>query len=91
MSFWMADHVSKPKKAQKSLFKMPIHYQKRVKELINTLGSDAIPAEFYDIQKLQGREDEYRIRIGDIRVLYAVLWDEEQIEIYDITWRGKAY
>ena len=70
---------------------MPIHYQKRVKELINTLGSDAIPAEFYDIQKLHGREDEYRIRIGDIRVLYAVLWDEEQIEICDITWRGKAY
>ncbi|MEM4097859.1 MAG: hypothetical protein QXS81_04145 [Candidatus Micrarchaeaceae archaeon] len=51
----------------------------------------AIPSELFDVKKLHGREGEYRIRIGNIRVLYAVLWDSSCIEITDVNWRGRVY
>ncbi len=79
------------KRAEKSVLKMPSHYQKRVKALLKALEEDAVPTELYDIKKLEGREGEYRVRIGDIRILYAVFWNSESIEITDISWRGQAY
>ncbi len=42
---------------------MPIHYRKRAEELIETLKNDAVPAGLYDVKKLQGMDDTYRIRI----------------------------
>ena len=66
--------------------KLPSHYQKHVKELLKTLEEDAVPAELYDLKKLEGREDEYRVRMGGIHILYAVFWNSESIEITDISW-----
>ena len=70
---------------------MPLHYQKRVRELLATLEKDAAPFELFDVKKLQSREDKYRIRIGDVRILCVVFWDPERIEVTDIDWHGGAY
>ena len=45
----------------------------------------------YDITKLGGMEDTYRIRIGDIRISYRVDWVSKRIEVLGIDWRGGAY
>ena len=50
-----------------------------------------MPAKSYDVKKLEGGSADYRIRLGDIRIIYTVKWDLQQIEILKIEWRGNAY
>lgn len=82
-------HVDVSKKAGKSALDMPAHYQTRLEELILTLENEPVPAKLYDIKKID--TDEYRIRIGGIRIIYDVYWDKELIEVIKIEWRSKAY
>ncbi len=70
---------------------MPEFYRKRIAELIDTLKVNPIPAELYDIQKMEGEEHTYRVRIGGIRIIYTIIKDSEVIELVRIEWRGRAY
>lgn len=79
------------KKAEKSALKMPEHYRKRIKEVLKELEDNPVPAEVYDVKKMEGGEDDYRIRIGGIRIVYSIFWDSESIEVVKIEWRGGAY
>ncbi|MGI0141910.1 MAG: type II toxin-antitoxin system RelE family toxin [Candidatus Micrarchaeales archaeon] len=78
-------------RAVKSSRRMPSHYKKRIAEVIDVLSKNPIPSELYDIKKLGGREDSYRIRIGDIRVSYTVMWNIKEVHVSEIEWRGSAY
>ncbi len=50
------------------------------------------PARLYDLEKLEGVDFEgYRIRLGKLRVIYAVLEDERRILVLKIEHRKKAY
>lgn len=42
-----------------------------------------------DVKKLQGYQNEYRLRVGDLRVLFSM--DGDTIIIADILPRGQAY
>jgi mRNA-degrading endonuclease RelE of RelBE toxin-antitoxin system len=42
-----------------------------------------------DVKKLQGYKNDYRLRVGDLRVLYSVNGDI--ITIKDVLPRGQAY
>lgn len=42
-----------------------------------------------DVKKLKGFEDEYRLRVGDLRVLFSV--HDGKIYINDIKSRGQIY
>lgn len=42
-----------------------------------------------DIKKLQGVKDGYRLRVGDLRVLFTI--EEDMIYIDNIIPRGQAY
>ncbi len=44
-----------------------------------------------DIKRIQGREGVYRLRVGDLRVLYTVNLDKRLIEVAAILPRGEAY
>ncbi len=56
--------------------------KKRLKEAI-----EKIP--FGDIKKLQGIENGYRLRVGDLRVLFSI--EDDTIFIDNIIPRGQAY
>lgn len=56
--------------------------KKRLKEAI-----EKIP--FGDIKKLSGLENEYRLRVGDLRVLFTL--ENNIITVNDIKPRGQAY
>jgi len=56
--------------------------KKRLKEAI-----EKIP--FGDIKKLQGVENGYRLRVGDLRVLFSM--EDNTIYIDNIIPRGQAY
>ncbi len=56
--------------------------KKRLREAI-----EKIP--FGDIKKLQGVKDGYRLRVGDLRVLFTM--ENDKIYIDNIIPRGQAY
>lgn len=50
-----------------------------------------VPAEYYDIKKLKGHTDTYRARIGDMRVIYEILWDLKRVNVLLVEPRETAY
>jgi len=50
-----------------------------------------VPAEYYDVKKLKGYVDTFRARIGDIRVIYEILWDDKRVNVLLIEPRERAY
>jgi mRNA interferase RelE/StbE len=57
-------------KARKSIKKLPEHYKRRIIELLLIFRENPVPAEYYDIKKLKGYTDTYRVRIGDVIPFY---------------------
>lgn len=56
--------------------------KKRIKDAI-----EKIP--YGDIKKLKGLENEYRLRVGDLRVLFSI--ESDIIVVNNILPRGQAY
>ncbi|NES18785.1 MAG: type II toxin-antitoxin system RelE/ParE family toxin [Symploca sp. SIO3E6] len=51
-----------------------------------------IPFTFLDIKKMKGEwEGFYRLRVGNMRVIFTVSLDSADIEIYTIGLRGDVY
>lgn len=74
--------VEYSKKAVKYINACDKPTKKRLKEAI-----EKIP--MGDIKKLQGIEEGYRLRVGDLRVLFSM--DDDIIYIDNIIPRGQAY
>jgi mRNA-degrading endonuclease RelE of RelBE toxin-antitoxin system len=78
-------------KARKSIKKLPEHYKRRIIELLLIFRENPVPAEYYDIKKLKGYTDTYRARIGDVQVIYEILWDLKKVHVLLIERRERAY
>jgi mRNA-degrading endonuclease RelE of RelBE toxin-antitoxin system len=78
-------------KARKAIKKLPEHYKRRIVELLMIFRENPVPAEYYDIKKLKGHTDTYRARIGDMRVIYEILWDLKRVHVLLIEPRESAY
>jgi mRNA interferase RelE/StbE len=78
-------------KAKKSIRKLPEHYRRRTIELLLIFRENPVPAEHYDIKKIKGYKDTYRARIGDIRIIYEILWNQKRVHILFIAPRERAY
>ncbi|MEB3755295.1 MAG: type II toxin-antitoxin system RelE/ParE family toxin [Desulfurococcales archaeon] len=60
-------------------------------EALDKLSINPIPIRSYDIKKLKGFNDTFRIRIGDVRVVYTVDWSSKTIIVHYIGPRERAY
>ena len=87
----MMFRVEAKKKALKALEKLSLERKNRIKEVMLTLKGDPIPFRKFDVVKLRGYENVYRIRIGDLRIVYEVDWSGRRILIHFIGSRGRAY
>ena len=83
--------VEAKKRTLKILKRLSQERKNKIKEVITTLKSDPIPFKKFDVAKLKGYNNTYRIRIGDLRIVYEVNWDEKRILIHFIGPREKAY
>jgi len=70
---------------------MPEHYAGRVLLVLEALSQNPAPAPEYDVKKLAGIRDTYRVRIGEIRIEYNVDWESKRIAILAVEFRGRAY
>ena len=79
-------------KADKSLKDCNEKLKSRLKELFLKLQEVPIPAREYDLKKIGGEEDTYRIRLSSYRVTYTVYWDEKIIRVLFVELRdGSTY
>lgn len=77
-------NVEAKKRTLKIIKKLDENRKNRIKEVITTLKSDPIPFRKFDVVKLRGYENTYRIRVGDLRIVYEVNWNEKRILIHFI-------
>lgn len=76
---------------------MIITYSKQAKKYINAADKptkDRLREAIFslplgDVKKLQGYQNDYRLRVGDLRVIFSI--DEEVITIKSILPRGQVY
>lgn len=75
----------------KKIKELPKAHKARFAELLDTLSQNPIPFKRFDVKKLKGQKDRYRIRLGDFRVIYEVDKGEKLILILKIERRGRIY
>ena len=75
-------------KALKFLSKLEKGSRERVFKRIKKLGDDPFSS---DVKKLKGELGVYRIRIGDFRVLYRVIPEDDTILVFRVDKRSKVY
>jgi len=79
------------RKAEKSLYRLPKSVLALVYELVSVLEENPVPWSSWDLKPLKGRNNIYRVRLGDYRLIYALYLERNEIVIMNIAVRGKAY
>jgi len=79
------------RKALRKLEKLNQKQKRNIETIILILKNDPIPFKKADVCKLQGYDSTYRIRTGNLRIVYQVFWNEKAILIHYIGPREKAY
>lgn len=78
-------------RAKKEFDNFEEKYRNRIARLFEILSFDPVPAKICDIRKLGGADDAFRIRIGRIRIVYSVVWQNKDIIIARIGLRENVY
>jgi mRNA interferase RelE/StbE len=60
-------------------------------ELLITLRENPVPADSYHVRKMEGESSSYRVRLGDLRIVYDVDWTNKRIIVHVISHRASAY
>ncbi len=66
-------------------------YRERLTELLTVLKQNPVPFREFDVVKLKGFRDTYRVRLGKLRVIYKVDWSQRVITILVVAERSRAY
>ena len=74
--------------AEKELDDLPERVHNRIVERLLALEQNPRPR---GVKKLKGRAEEYRLRVGDYRVLYVVDDAAQVVEIIAVRHRREAY
>jgi len=79
------------RKATQELKRLKKAHLKKFGVLLETLKTDPIPWKRFDVKKIEGEENTYRIRIGDFRVIYFLDKPTKTVHILKVERRGKVY
>lgn len=67
------------RKAIRDLERLPKDYRLKVLEVLDRLRTDPILFRSYDLKKLKGLEDTFRIRLGNLGIVYTIVWSSRAI------------
>jgi mRNA interferase RelE/StbE len=65
--------------------------KEKLKDILFTLKNNPVPVRIYDVAKLKGYDSIYRVRIGNLRLVYEVFWADKEITIHKIEPRESVY
>lgn len=78
--------------AEKYYRKLDKKTRKRVKKALQELEQEGNPLLHYDVKALTGQlQGDYRLRVGDWRILFTPDKDKKIIYVYAVLPRGDAY
>jgi mRNA interferase RelE/StbE len=75
-------------RAEKDFRRVPSAMRARLLDAINTLVIRPPPG---DVRKLQGSDDEWRLRVGEWRVRFTYVEMQHEVHILRVLPRGRAY
>jgi len=85
----MAEYeVTLASSAEREIKALPKSVQGRVERMIDSLRSNPRPR---GAIKLKGREDIYRIRVGDYRIIYTIKDKKRLVDVSYVRHRSRAY
>ena len=85
----MAEYeVTLASSAEREIKSLPKSIQRRVERMIDSLRSNPRPR---GTIKLKGREDIYRIRVGDYRIIYTINDKKRLVDVSYVRNRSRAY
>ena len=84
----MSYQVFVERRALKELSKLPTSMSARLSAAIDGLSAQPRP---HNSKKLTGSRDEWRVRIGDYRILYEINDRSREVRIYAIGHRREIY
>ena len=84
----MSYEIKLTRRAEKEILKLDTAIFERIKAAIDGLGENPRPL---GVRKLRGRENEWRIRVGRLRVLYTIHDATRRILVYRVTDRKDVY
>lgn len=76
-------------RAQKEFKKLPVAVRERVKKALRTLASGSRQVDIKKLKGIGGREDLYRVRVGDYRITFYP--ESGCIKVIRIDHRSKGY
>lgn len=79
------------KSAEKFLYSLEKNRKDKVARALSILETNPIPFKDLDLKKLKGEKDTYRIRVGKIRIIYQILFEEHKIIVHLMDFRERAY
>ena len=66
--------------------------KKRLNELLTYLDKGVFPYNRLDIKRMRGKwKDSFRMRIGDIRIIFTLDKENKVVWVYNAHFRGKIY
>jgi len=66
-------------------------YRNKIAQIFKILSFDPIPAKLFDIKKLEGVDDTFRIRLGRMRIVYTIIWQNKDILVSKLGMRENVY
>lgn len=84
----MSYRVEFTKKAQKQLKALPSVVEERIQPKIAALANEPRPI---GATKLEGEDNQYRIRVGDYRILYEIRDDVLLVLVVRVAHRREVY
>jgi mRNA interferase RelE/StbE len=84
----MAYRIDLKPSARDSLAKIPNPHRQRIAKKIDRLAADPRPR---GVEKLAGKEELYRIRVGDYRIVYQIQDEILIVLVVRIGGRGDIY
>jgi len=61
----------------------------QIRTLLLNLETSPLPIKGYDVRKIRGAEDIYRVRISEYRSVYKIEWEMREINVIKITKRDE--
>ena len=87
----MTFEISIKKSALKFIKGLDKSQKARIHDFLLVIKEQAVPSKKYDIVKLKTFTNTFRVRFGNIRIVYTVSWNDNRILVQFIGWRKDAY
>ncbi len=79
------------RKVAKELKTLQKAHLRKFSDFVETLKNNPVPWREFDIRKIEGSEDTYRVRIGDYRAIYYIDKSNKTIHILKLERRSRIY